>query len=130
MKRTYSRMAAALFVALLASPTAAQSGYKDGNELYAQLQAGKRMTPSTTDPQQFGDAMYGTGYVMGVVDGLNGVTSSSSELSKFCIPDGVAVKQLTDVTFLFLEKYPERRHFPAAWIVALALSEKFPCAKK
>jgi len=44
-----------------------------------------------------------------------------------CMPQDVALSQPIDIVKRWLELYPEKRHWNAAHIVAVALSEAFPC---
>ena len=109
---------------MLTIPGKALARYRDGNELYRQLQATQRCNSGKIDDCV--QRWIGTAYVAGVVDSLDVGTKNA----RFCIPAGVTVEQVTAVTFQFLEKHPENRHLNAAMLVSTALSEKFPCTKK
>ena len=108
----------------------AQSAIMSGNELLASLKKkdldGIRyitgvvdtvsitrgfftMTPSVMPSQIAKDSATGLGEVWG------------------CVPEGVSYGQVVDVTILYLEKNPAKRHVNAALLVAFALREAWPC---
>lgn len=62
---------------------------------------------------------YCYGYVAAVNDSFLGVA--------VCLPGGVQLGQLIDVTTVFLRGNPQRRHQPAAALVWDALTRAFPC---
>ena len=113
----------ALFVVVIVSPAAAHAMLVNGNRLYELLQAGKRCESSRNN-SDCANGRAGLFYVEGVVDSLNTITNHPAG-NGFCVPTGVSGGQLQDVTLQFLDGSPESRHFPAAWIVALALSQNF-----
>ena len=67
------------------------------------------------------DRIWAMGFITGVADAYD------EEL--FCIPTGVNVSQLVDVTKDFIKRNPRERHLPAAMLVMLALVDTFPCKK-
>ena len=67
------------------------------------------------------DRIWAMGFITGVSDAYD------DEL--FCIPTGVNVSQITDVTKDFLRRNPRDRHIAAAALVMLALVDTFPCKK-
>jgi hypothetical protein len=75
------------------------------------------------------------GYVTAVADamgrsqmpGLPPPKADSPFETCFVVPRGVIVGQLVDVVRVYLEKNPNRRHFPAAGLVGQALQEAYPC---
>jgi hypothetical protein len=64
------------------------------------------------------------GYIQGLVAGA---TMYAGVTTPFCMPDGVAVGQAEDIVLSYLAAHPDRRHYDARVIVALALKEAFPC---
>src|SRR5262245_43615564 len=65
-----------------------------------------------------------TGFMVGVFDVLasgpvNGKTA--------CPPAGETAAEIKKIALLWLEAHPADRHFPAAGLVATALSEAYPC---
>lgn len=46
-----------------------------------------------------------------------------------CVPTGVTFGQMRDITVLFLQKQPQRRHETAASLIYEALTGAFPCQK-
>lgn len=87
--------------------------FRDGNRLY------EGCTPSDRGTLN---------YILGVVD-----THSLLEAQKvtkglrFCLPDRVKAGQIVDVVCKDLRDNPATRHQGAAGLVAVALSEAFPC---
>lgn len=67
-----------------------------------------------------------TGYISGVADAL-----SSPYVARYrvCRPKEVTVGQVRDIAVAWLEANPSKRHYAAITLVALALSEAFPCKK-
>jgi Rap1a immunity proteins len=66
------------------------------------------------------------GYVAAIADasGQRGV-----EGRRTCAPPNVTLQQDVDVVKRYLEMHPEQRQYVAEGLVALALSEAFPCPK-
>ena len=101
-------------IALLACG-AAHAEFKDGNQLYNQMQ------------KEFGsvDWFNAIGYVTGVADTLSGVT--------VCGPSGgtgVPASQVYDIVKQYLQEYPAVRHLSGDRLVGRALERVFPCPKK
>jgi Rap1a immunity proteins len=65
-----------------------------------------------------------SGYIAGVVD----VTGQVIPGWRSCIPLNVPLTQVTDIAVRYLKEHPEKRHYDAAWLVAAAMGEAFPCA--
>lgn len=65
-----------------------------------------------------------TGYAMGVADARNNDPHGIS----FCVPDGVAPKQLHELILKFLRNTPDRS-FPAPLLVGGAFAQAFPCPR-
>lgn len=66
------------------------------------------------------------GFVIGVADAMSGRDAAVGGW-RACLPTPVTVAQVTDIAKRYLQRYPERRHYPAANLVAAALAEAFPC---
>lgn len=102
-----------LLIALMAS-SAAHAEFKDGNQLYSQMQ------------KEFGsmDWFNAIGYVTGVADTLTGIS--------VCAPAGarITAQQTYDVVKSYLEDFPQVRHHSADRIVGRALDRIWPCPKK
>ena len=64
------------------------------------------------------------GYIAGVADTL---TDEPVASFRYCVPSGIVVNEITDVVITWLEAHPAKRHHTAHSLVALALSEAFPC---
>ena len=114
-------MRATLFALLSFLSFSCGAEFKDGNTLYAQL-----VDFARDQSNNVVGASHGFGYVIGVVDALNGVRHPSTKLC-FSIPDGVRARQLTDTVRMYLENNPQMRHYSANSLVATALSIAFPC---
>ncbi|MGS3128148.1 Rap1a/Tai family immunity protein [Aeromonas caviae] len=89
--------------------------FKDGNDIY------RICTTPESDKYFHMDASYCQGYVIGVVDTVNGVFT--------CLPEGVTVGQSVDIVTKYLAAHPETRHMEGSVIVTNALKESFPCKK-
>lgn len=72
------------------------------------------------------------GYIQGVVDGA-GITPVEKTCrrtsSYWCIPDGVAWGQMTEVVVKYMKDHPENRHWPSTAIITNAVIESWPCHK-
>lgn len=66
-----------------------------------------------------------SGYVAGVADAITGGRGLKGWTP--CMPHAVTIGQARDVAVRFLEMNPEIRHVTAAYLVARALDEAFPC---
>ena len=64
------------------------------------------------------------GYIIAIADVLNNNTVSGH---RACLPENVTKGQVIDIVVPWLEAHPQHRHFTANSLVALALSEAFPC---
>ena len=63
-----------------------------------------------------------SGYIIGAADVLSTLSTKRS-----CVPQGVNGEQVRDVVKRFLRLNPQVRHEPGAQVVAMALSDAFPC---
>jgi len=48
-------------------------------------------------------------------------------IGRYCIPEGVTVRQVGDVFCKFLRENPERREYVAALLFQTAMSQAWPC---
>jgi hypothetical protein len=73
------------------------------------------------------DVSYGlcAGYVWGVADIM--MESIPAFGWRACLPKTVNSKQAVDVVKRWLDQHPERGHYNAVSLVAVALAEAFPC---
>ena len=99
---------ALMFVAAVAGP--ASAAFFDGNDLYEACQ-------SKTDS-------FGLGYMSGVTD-----FARVQFKGALCISPRVKAGQVYDLFCAYLTKHPEKRHLPAQFLAAYALTEAFPCQK-
>ena len=95
----------------LASPVVSAQ-FWSGNLLLQRLTSGSSM-----------DVVNAYGYIIGVADATNGN-------GQHCVPNGVTVRQLSDVVQRFLENVPEMRHGPADSFVNVALRNAWPCKSR
>ncbi|EJD6037793.1 Rap1a/Tai family immunity protein [Morganella morganii] len=103
-------------------PCYSMAGFYNGNDLdywASSLSKSNKGLPLTASNES--DASAFQGYVAGVYDTGDGVL--------FCPPERSALKQMTDIVTDYLIKHPEKRNAQGADLVAIALSEKFPCKK-
>jgi hypothetical protein len=69
-----------------------------------------------------------SGFVMGVFETNSGVNGGVAGF-KFCPPKKPDIQQLIDIVRKWLRDNPEKRHYSAESLVAVAFSEAFPCKK-
>ena len=96
-----------LVAALLCGTAHAQ--FKTGNKLLGEMLG------------SYGEQMNALGYVTGVADTLDN--------SVVCIPNTVNAGQLSDMTKLYLETYPQTRHMAADALIHRVLIKVWPCVK-
>jgi Rap1a immunity proteins len=98
----------------------ATAGFTDGNGLFRDCQGGDDPRETQAgDPGGYSEWGMCLGYILGVADAFDD--------NLFCLPNGVERGQIKDVVKLWFRDHPEKRHLPAADLVATALKEKFPC---
>jgi len=95
---------------LLALSLSAHAEFVDGNKLYSWLN-GDEM-----------EQLVGKGYVAGVFDAFHG--------TGHCAPANVTLKQVDDMTKIFLRSDPANRHESASLLVLVMLDRYWPCPKK
>jgi hypothetical protein len=64
------------------------------------------------------------GYIMGIVDALDGNQIGGQ---KACFSASMTGGQIRDVVVKFLQSHPEIRHYQASGVVTEALAQAFPC---
>lgn len=69
------------------------------------------------------------GFVAGVIDQAELDARVGRASRMFCLPSGVTVGQITDVTRKFLRNNPEILHRPAVALIILAMTDAFPCRR-
>ena len=94
-------MKKALIALALAAPLA-HADFFSGNDLYAKL--------LSSNPA---DKVTAVAYIAGVADGGQG--------NKHCIPDGVSVGQIVELTTNVLRSQPENRHFGASQFIEVVI---------
>jgi hypothetical protein len=100
----------------------ANAGFYTGNELYEVCTADR-------DSKSYVEKTYEcVAYVTGAVDAFN--TTREVNGLKSCIPAGVTVGQLKDVTVDFLRDKPANRNGSASALVFAATRKAWPCSKK
>lgn len=99
---------------LMMVATTDSGGFMTGNKLYDQCKVRSAIC---------------TGYIQGAVDAASFYKSWGAPKANFCLPDGVTVGQMIDVTQKFLTEKPELRHLQASSLVVSAMYVSFPCPK-
>lgn len=71
------------------------------------------------------------GYIIGIADGMELIAGvADGDVRSVCYPaDGVTLGQVRDVVIKYLADNPDKRHFPASYLVQNALSAAFPCMR-
>ena len=105
---------AAVFVAMMSVGPGARAFY-DGEKLYNYCR--------TAGPE----LLYCQAYVSAIADALGGGNSIYG--FRACMGMSVTLGKAMDVTLQFLNGHPEIRHHEAAWLVAQAFAQSFPCQK-
>ena len=98
---------------LISTPSSAQ--FYDGNDL-------KRTCDRGSD--------FCNGYIIGAVDDLVMQQQVDGAKKYYCIPAGSETTQVVDIVKRYLTNNPEKRHWPASFLVTNALSETYSCLKK
>ena len=77
-----------------------------------------------------------TGYVKGIVDGVSEEVAFAHAVTDreppkpFCLPKDVETGQLISVTLKYIRNHPEETRKSAAFLIAKALREAFPCSAR
>jgi hypothetical protein len=72
--------------------------------------------------ENFYDKGYCLGYITAIADQV-GISSTT------CFTEQVTRSQVRDVAIRYLQSAPQLRHLPASNLVAVALTQAFPCAR-
>ena len=108
-------LAILVWLSLLAPPAMSEVfGILNGNQLYDTCTGNETLQ------------MHCIGYVAGVTDAM-GLAKGNLNGWMACIPEGVTAEQLREVVKEMLVEHPETRHQFAAYLVARAVAEAFPC---
>ena len=103
-----------LFLTLILLSATAKAEFYSGSKLYGFLEKDQRGVADL-------EVGVGTGYVIGVYDSAAGIL--------VCSPDGVSVRQVTQIVFNYMQKHPEAWEKSADISVVSALRELWPCKK-
>jgi len=95
--------------------------FKDGNKLYTACQ--EEDDNSVSYVQQSAECH---GYITGVIDAINGPDRGVGDFT-FCVPPEALGLQVMDIVTNWLSNHPQDRHYGAHALVAIALSEVWPC---
>ena len=93
--------------------------YLDGNDLIEHAADDDRAKSGAARVEDYHGAARLIGYVLGVVDSLDG--------NAFCIPDNVLAKQHTAIVKKYLQENPDQWNQPARRLIVSALASPFPC---
>lgn len=115
--RKLACIAAAAPLALL--PVAADAGFYTGNELY------EICTVEKGEKAYLERSYECIAYITGAVDAFN--TTREAAKLKSCIPAGVTISQLKDVTIGYLRDNPETRNNAASTLVLAATRKAWDC---
>ncbi|MEZ5913442.1 MAG: Rap1a/Tai family immunity protein [Paracoccaceae bacterium] len=111
---------------------------------FAQNLDGNSLLEACESPAEQGLALFCSGYIMGVVEGLKwgsastlvaiGTESSAAELNElsnnllgYCTPPEAQFRQLQDIAINYLLAHPEQRHESARSMLLLAFRQAYPC---
>lgn len=103
-------------------PVPAQAGFYSGNALF------EVCTVERGDAAYFEKTYECAAYVAGAVDAFN--TTREANKLKSCIPAGVTISRLKDVTVDFMRANPSSRDKSASALVFAATRKAWPCTKK
>ena len=97
------------------SVSASARAFYDGNKLYGYCHA----------PMGQPELLYCQAYIAAIADAMG----STNTIFGFraCMGMSVSVGKAMNVTMEFLTARPEMRNHEAAWLVAQALAQAFPC---
>jgi hypothetical protein len=98
---------------------------QDGTKHVRSFEAGNALLAECTQASSEWQS-YCIGYVSGIADVMGMALPVEGFLA--CIPMPVSTSQARDVAVNYLQKHPEGRNFAAAYLVAAALAEAFPCS--
>jgi hypothetical protein len=110
-------VAGALVAALIVSASPDAMAFYDGEKLYNYCHV------SMGQPE----LLYCQAYIAAIADAMGGGNAIYG--FKACMGLDVSLGKTMDVAVQFLMTHAEIRHHEAAWLVAQALSQAFPCQK-
>ncbi|HEY5363008.1 MAG TPA: Rap1a/Tai family immunity protein [Aestuariivirga sp.] len=86
---------------------------------------------NSTDPTEPMKSGMCFGYIQAAIEGLVSLQNEkqTDETLKFCIPEGVKLRQNVEVVWRFIASHPEALHKPAFSIIWAAEVTAFPCSK-
>jgi hypothetical protein len=119
MNATYPRYA--LVAVALLTASAARAEFFDGNWLNGNRAGYLAIQRGAKDGPTFQQSAYFVGYVAGVADILQGITS--------CPPANATVRQVAAVVSKYMEDNPELWARSADSLVSAALLGAFPCSR-
>lgn len=131
MKKTAQLM---LLLAISSVFTAhAQESDVDGNQLLERCSAylKARDNPPLTTAEEV-NAGFCLGYMSAIADvdahDVDALKANSKELQKyFCAPRNATIEQLVRVVMKWMKENPEKLHYNAGRVSAMALHAAFPC---
>jgi hypothetical protein len=112
----------AIALAVVAAPPPPPN-WLTGNELYTYCNADR--SDAVFDQKNASCRSY----ILGVMDGVNGVVSALDRPLLFCLTTAMTAQQMADVTRKWLDDNPAKRSGPAASVVVYAMRGAFPCGR-
>lgn len=103
-------------------PGVAAAGFYSGDTLYEACSA------APGNNAYFEKSYECVGYVSGAVDAFN--TTREANRLKSCIPAGVTINRLRQVTVAYLRDHPAERTQSASTLVFAATRKAWPCPKR
>jgi hypothetical protein len=97
------------------------SAFVTANQLRNEILAYERFERGKPNSTDFQDSAHAIGYVVGVVDTLQGAV--------VCVPSGVSAGQAMAVVKKYLDDHPESWNLQAYIVIASAIQATFPCQK-
>lgn len=125
MRITFSIIFAALIAAVPSSLSAQPIRSDDGNDLYTLCQTGSAY-------RNEGCPAFIMGWIRGFQNG-HAIAASVAERSGskvddlLCFPDTVKSDQMRDIVVSYLQRYPQKRHRDAGFLILDAMYEAFRC---
>ena len=113
----------AAFLAFSSSSVMAE-GFVDGREILGPcLQARDKMTTASHDAGRC------FGFLSGVADLYDIMTSEGLVKPSYCPPVNVSLIRMINVVVNYLQQHPEDLHYSASSLVMAAYADAFPCAR-
>lgn len=73
---------------------------------------------------------FSQGNCAGTIHALMVLGDTQDESIRFCVPDGVTVKQAVQVAVTYIDRIPHRMHEPFLWLSVEAFRAAWPCKSK